>query len=77
MWDGDVPRAAADLQQQFPPPVQAPEQHPRAQTAVGDMEIIRRMASCYGNDVIARVLNLLGRKTGRSNRRTVLLARVA
>lgn len=41
-------------------------------TAVEDMEIIRRMAERYGDDMIARVLNMLGRKTGKGNRWTML-----
>jgi hypothetical protein len=33
-------------------------------TAMEDLELIRRMAECHGDDEIARVLNKLGRKTG-------------
>ncbi len=41
-------------------------------TSVEDGEIIRRMAVRYGDDMIARVLNMLGRKTGKGNRWTML-----
>jgi DNA invertase Pin-like site-specific DNA recombinase len=41
-------------------------------TSVEDVEIIRRMAARYGDDMIARVLNMLGRKTGKGNRWTML-----
>jgi hypothetical protein len=41
-------------------------------TSVEDIEIIRRMAERYGDDMIARVLNMLGRKTGKGNRWTML-----
>ena len=41
-------------------------------TSVEDIEIIRRMAARYGDDMIARVLNMLGRKTGKGNRWTML-----
>ena len=41
-------------------------------TSVEDMEIIRRMAERNGDDMIARVLNMLGRKTGKGNRWTML-----
>jgi hypothetical protein len=46
-------------------------------TAPEDVEIIRRMAQRYGDDMIARVLNMLGRKTGKGNRWTVLRVRAA
>ena len=39
-----------------------------AQTAVEDLELIRRMAARYGDDEIARVLNKLGRRTGKGKR---------
>lgn len=41
-------------------------------TSADDVEIIRRMAVRYGDDMIARVLNMLGRKTGKGNRWTML-----
>jgi DNA invertase Pin-like site-specific DNA recombinase len=41
-------------------------------TSAEDAEIIRRMATRYGDDMIARVLNMLGRKTGKGNRWTML-----
>jgi hypothetical protein len=37
-------------------------------TAVEDLELIRRMAVRYGDDEIARVLNKLGRRTGKDKR---------
>lgn len=37
-------------------------------TAMEDIEIIRKMAVRYGDDEIARVLNKLGRKTGKGKR---------
>lgn len=37
-------------------------------TALEDLELIRRMASRYGDDEIARVLNKLGRRTGKGKR---------
>jgi hypothetical protein len=37
-------------------------------TAVADFEIIRKMSIRYGDDEIARVLNKLGRRTGKGNR---------
>ena len=37
-------------------------------TAVEDVELIRRMAVRYGDDEIARVLNKLGRRTGKDKR---------
>lgn len=37
-------------------------------TAVEDLELIRRMAARYGDDEIARVLNKLGRRTGKGKR---------
>ena len=40
------------------------------QTAVQDLELIRRMAVRYGDDEIARVLNKLGRRTGKGKRWT-------
>jgi DNA invertase Pin-like site-specific DNA recombinase len=40
------------------------------QTAVADLELIRRMAVRYGDDEIARVLNKLGRRTGKGKRWT-------
>jgi hypothetical protein len=40
------------------------------QTAVDDLELIRRMAVRYGDDEIARVLNKLGRHTGKGKRWT-------
>jgi hypothetical protein len=40
------------------------------QTAVQDLELIRRMALRYGDDEIARVLNKLGRRTGKGKRWT-------
>ncbi|MEN8184628.1 MAG: recombinase family protein [Myxococcota bacterium] len=39
-------------------------------TAVEDLELIRRMAVRYGDDEIARVLNKLGRRTGKGKRWT-------
>jgi DNA invertase Pin-like site-specific DNA recombinase len=36
-----------------------------SKTAEGDLEVIRKMAPRYGDDVIARVLNKLGRQTGK------------
>lgn len=39
-------------------------------TAVEDLELIRRMAERYGDDEIARVLNKLGRRTGKGKRWT-------
>jgi DNA invertase Pin-like site-specific DNA recombinase len=58
---------------QMPKPAGATAQ----KTAAEDVEIVRRMAQRYGDDVIARVLNLLGRKTGKGNRWTVLRVRAA
>lgn len=46
-------------------------------TVVEDVEIIGRMAQRYGDDMIARVLNMLGPKTGKGNRWTVLRVRAA
>jgi DNA invertase Pin-like site-specific DNA recombinase len=40
------------------------------QTALEDLELIRRMAVRYGDDEIARVLNKLGRQTGKGKRWT-------
>jgi len=37
-------------------------------TALEDLEIIRKMGARYGDDEIARVLNKLGRRTGKGNR---------
>ena len=37
-------------------------------TALEDLELIRRMAARYGDDEIARVLNKLGRRTGKGKR---------
>jgi hypothetical protein len=37
-------------------------------TALEDLELIRRMAGRYGDDEIARVLNKLGRRTGKGKR---------
>lgn len=37
-------------------------------TALEDLELIRRMAMRYGDDEIARVLNKLGRRTGKGRR---------
>lgn len=37
-------------------------------TALEDLELIRRMAERYGDDEIARVLNKLGRRTGKGKR---------
>ena len=37
-------------------------------TALEDLEIIRTMGTRYGDDEIARVLNKLGRRTGKGNR---------
>ena len=37
-------------------------------TAQEDLDIIRAMGVCYGDDEIARVLSKLGRKTGRGKR---------
>jgi hypothetical protein len=37
-------------------------------TSMKDLEVIRRMAIRYGDDEIARVLNKLGRRTGRDKR---------
>ena len=37
-------------------------------TALEDLEIIRKMGIRYGDDEIARVLNKLGRRTGKGNR---------
>ena len=37
-------------------------------TALEDLELIRRMAVRYGDDEIARVLNKLGRRTGKGRR---------
>jgi hypothetical protein len=37
-------------------------------TALEDLELIRRMAGRYGDDEIARVLNRLGRRTGKGKR---------
>ena len=37
-------------------------------TALEDLELIRRMARRYGDDEIARVLNKLGRRTGKGKR---------
>jgi len=37
-------------------------------TALEDLELIRRMAERYGDDEIARVLNKLGRRTGKDKR---------
>lgn len=37
-------------------------------TALADLELIRRMAVRYGDDEIARVLNKLGRRTGKEKR---------
>lgn len=37
-------------------------------TALEDLELIRRMATRYGDDEIARVLNKLGRRTGKGRR---------
>jgi DNA invertase Pin-like site-specific DNA recombinase len=37
-------------------------------TALEDLELIRRMAARYGDDEIARVLNKLGRRTGKGRR---------
>lgn len=37
-------------------------------TALEDLELIRRMATRYGDDEIARVLNKLGRRTGKGKR---------
>ena len=37
-------------------------------TAIEDLELIRRMAVRYGDDEIARVLNKLGRRTGKDKR---------
>ena len=37
-------------------------------TAVEDLEIIRKMSIRYGDDEIARVLNKLGRRTGKGHR---------
>ncbi len=37
-------------------------------TAVADLELIRRMGVRYGDDEIARVLNKLGRRTGKGRR---------
>jgi DNA invertase Pin-like site-specific DNA recombinase len=56
---------------QMPKPAGAAAQ----KTAGEDVEIIRRMAQRYGDDMIARVLNMLGRKTGKGNRWTVLRVR--
>ena len=39
-----------------------------SRTAEGDIDLIRRMAECYGDDQIASVLNRLGRRTGKGNR---------
>jgi hypothetical protein len=38
-----------------------------SKTAPDDLEIVRKMAPHYGVDVIAQVLNRLGRKTGKGN----------
>ena len=40
------------------------------QTAAQDLELVRRMAVRYGDDEIARVLNKLGRRTGKGKRWT-------
>jgi len=53
---------------QMPKPVGSAAQ----KTSVEDMEIIRRMAERYGDEVIARVLTRLGRTTGKGNRWTML-----
>jgi hypothetical protein len=53
---------------QMPKPAGAAAQR----TSADDVEIIRRMAVRYGDDMIARVLNMLGRKTGKGNRWTML-----
>ncbi len=37
-------------------------------TSLEDIEVVRRMAVRYGDDEIARVLNRLGRRTGKGNR---------
>ena len=37
-------------------------------TSLEDIEVVRRMAVRYGDDEIARVLNKLGRRTGKGNR---------
>jgi hypothetical protein len=37
-------------------------------TAIEDVELITRLAQRYGDDEIARVLNKLGRRTGKDNR---------
>jgi len=53
---------------EVPKPVGASGQ----KTAAEDVEIIRRMAVRYGDDEIARVLNMLGRRTGKGNRWSLL-----
>jgi DNA invertase Pin-like site-specific DNA recombinase len=46
-------------------------------TSVDDLEIIGKMAVRYGDDEIARVLNKLGRRTGKGNRWNALRVKTA
>jgi hypothetical protein len=47
--------------------IDKPRNPGEAKTAPEDLEIIRMMASHYGDDVIVRVLNRLGRRTAKGN----------